>query len=178
MKAIRKLEGAAQASWMAILATLLPLWLFSFAILTEGFPDPPISLELAVVAFILAIAIGGVLIWAGWLTLDLILYSLFPFVFLFIFDEISTSYKTPFILVCALILSLGMASAQRSASEKLRWRIWLAVNILIWVLASHALQRYWHMVDDLVFGDCFPYTKGCLPLAGHETSWWILFFSP
>jgi hypothetical protein len=163
---------------MATLASLLPLWLLSLAIMVEGFPDPPISLEVAVVAFVLAIAIGIVLAWVGWLTLDLILYSLFPFVLLFIFDEISTSYKTPFILVCALILSIGIVSAQRSSSDKLRWRIWLVVNIVIWVLASHALQRYWHMVDDLVFGDCFPYTKGCPPLAGNETPWWVLFFSP
>jgi glucan phosphoethanolaminetransferase (alkaline phosphatase superfamily) len=122
--------------------------------------------------------IGIVLVWVGWLTLDLILYSLFPFVFLFAFDEISTSYKTPFIVVCTLILSIAMVSAQRSNSEKLRWRIWLVVNILIWILASHALEQYWDMIDELVFGDCFPYTQGCLPLAGNETPWWVLFFRP
>jgi hypothetical protein len=178
MEAIMKIRWAAQDSWMAILATLLPLWLLSFTIMVEGFPNPPISLAMAIVAFVLAIAISIVLLRVCWLTLDLILYSLFPFVFLFVFDEISTSYKTPFILVCALILSIAMVGAQRSSSENLRWRIWLVINILIWVLASHALERYWDMVDNLVFfGDCFPYTKGCLPLAGNETPWWVLFFS-
>jgi hypothetical protein len=178
MKAIRKIEWTAPDSWMVILVTLLPLWLFSFAIMVEGFPDPPISPEVAVLAFVCAIAIVAVLVWARWLSLDLILYSLFPLMLWVIFDEISTSYKTPFILVCALILSVGMIVAQRSPSEKLRWRIWLVVNILMWVFISYASQRYWHMIDDLVFADCFPYTQGCLPLAGDEIPWWVLFFTP
>ena len=178
MYAMRKIERTVQDSWIAILITLLPLWLFSVAILTEGFPEPPISLTLALVAFVLAIAIGIVLVSVRWLKLDLILYSLFPLVLLYIFDEVATSYKTPFILVCALILSLGVVSAQRSNSEKMRWRIWLVVNIVVWVLASHALQAYWHMIDGLVFSDCFPYMRGCLPLAGTEVPWWVLFFSP
>lgn len=178
MKAIRKIEWTAQDSWMAILVTLLPLWLFSFAIMVEGFPDPPISLEVAVLAFVCAIAIGAILVRAGWLSLDLILYSLFPLMLWVIFDEISTSYKTPFILSCALLISVGMIVAQRSRSEKSRWRIWLVVNILMWVLVSHAFQQYWHMIDDLVFADCFPYTQGCLPLAGDEIPWWALFFAP
>jgi hypothetical protein len=71
-----------------------------------------------------------------------------------------------------------MIVAQRSRSEKFRWRIWLVVNILMWVLVSHAFQQYWFMIDDLVFADCFPYMKGCLPLAGDEIPWWVLFFTP
>jgi hypothetical protein len=178
MNAMRKIEWTVQDSWIATLTTLLPLWLLSVAILTEGFPDPPISLALALVAFVLAIGIGIVLVWVGWLKLDLILYSLFPLVLLYIFDEIATNYKTPFILVCALILSVGIVSAQRSSSEEIRWRIWLVINIVVWVLASHALQAYWHMIGNLVFDNCFPYMKGCLPLAGTEVPWWVLFFTP
>lgn len=178
MQTMRQTRQASEDSWAVTLICLLPLWLLSTAILVEGFPRPPISAPLAVTAFALAIAMSIVLLWIRWLSLDLLLYSLFPFVLLYLFDEISTDYKTPFILVCALILSIGMIGAQRSPSEKLRWHIWLIVNIVLWVVASHALQRYWDMVDTLVFGDCFPYTKGCLPLAGNETPWWVLFFRP
>lgn len=178
MKAIRNMEWTVQDSWIAILVTLLPLWLLSVAVLTEGFPNPPIPLVPALIAFVLAIAIGIFLAWVKWLKIDLILYLIFPLVLFYIFDEIATSYKTPFILVCTLILSVGVVSAQRSNSEKIRWRIWLVINIVVWVLASHAIQAYWHMIDNLVFDDCFPYTQGCLPLAGTEVPWWVLFFTP
>jgi hypothetical protein len=40
METIMKIRLAAQDSWMAILATLLPLWLLSFTIMVEGFPHP------------------------------------------------------------------------------------------------------------------------------------------
>jgi len=179
METMKKTRWVSADSWIATLTCLLPLWLLSIAILVEGFPQPPIAPALAVPAFVLAIFILLVLLWRRWLTLDLLLFSLFPFILLYIFDEISTSYKTPFILLCALTLSIGIVSAQRSRSDKLRWRIWLVINIVTWIFASHALQAYWDMVDkDLVFGDCFPYTQACPPLAGKETSWWVLFFRP
>lgn len=178
MRILLQTERAGQNSWFKILINLLPFWLLSIAITREGFPTPPISTEAAGVAFSFAIVIGIVLTWSRWLTLDLILYSLFPFVLLFIFDEISTAYKTPFILSCAIILSAGMVGAQRSNSEVIRWRIWLVVNIIIWMLASHALQAYWNMVAELSFGDCFPYSLGCPVVAGSESPWWILFLTP
>ena len=178
MKAMRKMEWTVQDSWIVILVTLLPLWFFSVAILAEGFPNPPIPLVPALIAFVLAIAIGILLVWNRWLKLDLILYSIFPLILLYVFDEIATGYKTPFILICVLILSCGVIVAQRSNSEKVRWRIWLIVNIIVWFLASHALQAYWQMIDGLAFGDCFPFTQGCVPLAGTAVPWWVLFFTP
>jgi hypothetical protein len=124
MKAPGENKWAVQDSWIPILVTLLPLWLFSIAILTEGFPNPPVLFAMALVAFVLALTIGTALVWTGWLKLDLILYSLFPLVLIYVFDEISTGYKTPFILACAVFLSVAMVGAQRSNSEKARWRIW------------------------------------------------------
>jgi hypothetical protein len=158
-------------SWIATLASLLPLWLLSFAIMVEGFPQPPISAELAVTAFVLAIAVSIVLLWKEWLVIDILLYSLFPFMLLFIFDEIPTTYKSPFILLCALILSTRVIGAKRSSSVTVRWLILLFVAVATGVLASHAIQSYWHMVSDLDFGGCFPYTQGCPPLVGKEIPW-------
>ena len=180
MGAIMKIQWADEDSWMATLASLLPLWLLSFVIMGEGFPQAPISRGLAVTAFYLAIAVSIFLLWKGWLTFDLILYSLFPFILLFIFDEIHTSYKTPFILLCALILTIGIVGYQRSLykdSVTLAWLILLLVAIATWVLASHANLNYWHMVSDLGYVECFPGAQGCAPLAGNETPWWVLFFS-
>lgn len=176
METIKNARWAASDSWIAAIASLLPLWLLSIAILVEGFPRPPISLELAVSAFALAIAVSIVLLWRKWLTPELILYSLFPVILLVIFDEIATNYKTPFILVCGLILTTGIIGAKRSNSATVRWLILLCIAAATGVLASHAVQNYWHMVDDLVFGECFPYTRDCPPLSGNETAWWVLFF--
>jgi hypothetical protein len=169
---------APEDSWLAILASLLPLFMLSMAVMVEGFPDPPISPALAVTAFVLAIVTGIDQLRRGWLEIDLLLYSLIPFTLLVMFDEISTSYKTPFILVCALILSAGIIGAQRSKSVTLRCLTLLFFVVLTWALATRAVQNYWHMVDNLVFGECFPYAQGCPPLSGDETKWWVLFLSP
>jgi hypothetical protein len=176
METIKKIRWATEDSWVAILASLLPLWLLSFTIMAEGFPRPPISRELAIAAFFLAIAAGILLLWKSWLTFDLLLVSLVPFILLFIFDEISTSYKTPFILLCALLLSTGMVGAQRSSSPVLRWSILLIVTVVTLVLAAHAIQNYWQMAGDLGYVKCFPDYQGCAPLTGNETPWWVLFF--
>lgn len=178
METIKKIRWAPEHSWIPTLASLLPFWLLSLAVMVEGFPKPPISLQLGVTAFVLAIAIAIALLWKGWLEIDILLYSLFPFILMFEFDDISTAYKNPFILLCALILSAGMIGAKRSRSITVRWLILLFLAVTTWTLASHANQGYWHMVDNLVFGDCFPYTRGCPPLSGNETPWWVLFFRP
>jgi len=107
-----------------------------------------------------------------------LLVSLVPFVFIFNFDENSTRYKTPFILLCALILSIGMVVAQRNGSLTVRWLLLLFVTIAVLVFSSNAAQNYWHMAGELghfEFG-CFPDAFGCPPLTGNETPWWILFF--
>ena len=179
MEAIKKLRWVTADSWLAILASLLPLWLWSFAITLEGFPRPPTSLEMAAItSFWFAIPVSIVLLWKQWLPPDVLLVSLIPFVFVFKFDEISTRYKTPFILLCALILSIGIIGAQRSRSVTVRWSILLFAAVAVLVFSSNAAQNYWHMAEGLGHFDfgCFPDAYGCPPLTGNETPWWVLFF--
>ncbi len=177
MKTMQKIEWEELGFWKATLASLLPLWLLSLAIMAEGFPHPPISGEWAVTAIYLAIAISIVLLWIGWLEFDIILYSLFPFILLFMFDEIATTYKSPFILLCAIILSIGIIGAKRSNSVTVRWLILLLLAVTVWVLASHAAQSYWQMFDGLGFAfRCFPGTQDC-PLPANLNPWWVLFFN-
>lgn len=180
MEAITKSQWFSEDSWLATLVSLLPLWLWSLATTLEGFPRPPISLEIvAITSFWFAIPVSIVLLWKRWLPPDVLLISLLPFVIMFNFDEISTRYKTPFILLCALILSIGIVIAQRSGSVTVRWLILLFAAVAVLMLSSNAAQNYWQMADGLgpfEFG-CFPDAYGCPPLTGNETPWWTLFFS-
>lgn len=178
MEIIKKIQWFPEDSWLANFASLLPLWLWSLAITVEGFPKPPIPVEVGLASFWLAIAVSIVLLWKRWLPPDVLLVSLVPFVFIFNFDEISTRYKTPFILLCALILSIGMIGAQRSKSVTIRWLTLLFVAVAVLVFSSNAAQNYWHMAGELGSFDfgCFPDAFGCPPLTGHETPWWVLFF--
>ncbi len=179
MEMIKKLRYVNEDSWLATFASLLPLWLLSLATTLEGFPRPPISLEMVAFASLwLVIPVSIVLLWKRWLPLDVLLVSLVPFVVMFNFDEISTRYKTPFILLCALILSIGMVIAQRSGSLTVRWLTLLFVVVAVLVFSSSAAQNYWHMAGELGHGDfgCFPDAFGCPPIPGDAKPWWILFF--
>ena len=179
MQTIRKIGWADLGSWPAAAASLLPLWLISLAVTTEGFPKPFISPALAVTLLVLAFVASGALLWKGWLTFELLLYSLFPFLLFVRFDEISTSYKTPFILLCALLLSAGILGYQRSLlrSVGLAWLVLLLAFAGTWALTAHAAGNYWQMIGHLSFpADCMPYAHDCPLLAGNETPWWVLFF--
>ncbi len=178
VESIKKIRLFPEDSWLATFASLLPLWLLSLAVTVEGFPKPPIPVEVGGASFWLAIPVSIVLLWKRWLPPDVLLVSLIPFVIMFNFDEISTRYKTPFILLCALILSIGMVAAQRSGSLSIRRLILIFVAIAVLVLSSNAARNYWQMASELgpfEFG-CFPDAYGCPPLTGNETPWWILFF--
>jgi hypothetical protein len=177
MQAIKSIRWITEDSWVATFANLLPLWLLSAAILSEGFPHPPIPRSLAVAALVLALAVGIVLLRKIWLTVDLLFVTLFPLILMFVFTEISTSYKTPFILLCTVLLSAGMIGAQRSNTITLRWVILLLIAVAAYGLAAHAAQNYWHMAGEYC-GACFPDGQGYPPLTGRETPWWVLFFRP
>jgi hypothetical protein len=180
MEMIRKIGWADLGSWPATLGSFLPLWLVTLAVMAEGFPRPPLSPGLALIALILALAVSIVLLWKVWLTPELLLYSLFPFILLFIFDEISTRYKTPFILLCALLLTIGIIGYQRSLhkdSIKVAWLMLLLVFVGTWMLASHAADNYWQLAGEFC-GACFPDGLGDPAFTGTETPWWNLFFSP
>ena len=173
---MKNIRWAAPRSWSATLASVLPLWLLSFAIMAEGFPRPPISVTLAIAFFMLAIAVSIVLFWKRWMTIELILCSLVPLVLLITFDEISTTYKSPFIILCTLLLTAGMVAYQRSHSARWRWLILVSIAVVTCGMASHAASRFWQMAGDLGYRECFPDAQGCAPLAGQETPWWTLFF--
>ena len=107
-----------------------------------------------------------------------VLVSFFPLLLLPVFDEISTAYKTPFILLCALVLTAGILLYQRSRALRWRWLILLAAAGLTWLLAWHATLNYWQMVADLGYERCLPDASGCAPLAGRGRPWWALFLAP
>ena len=177
MENVKENQWADRRSWSMAFASLLPLWLLSLAIMVEGFPRPPISIEFAIASFVTAGAVSIVLLWKKWMTIELLLYSLIPFVLLITFDEISTTYKSPFIFLCALILTAGIVGYQRYHSAWWRWLILLSATVVTLMMASHAADSYWQMAGDLGYGECFPDAHGCAPLTGQETPWWFLFFS-
>ena len=179
MENVREIRWENLRSWRMTLANLFPLWLISFAVMAEGFPSPPISIELAKILFVLAIVAGIVLRWKRWMTLEFLMYSvLIPFSFLYVFDEISTTYKTPFIILSALILTAGLVSYQRSRIPRLgRILILLLTAVVAYAMAWNAALNFWQMAGDLGYVRCFPDAHGCAPLTGQETPWWVLFFT-
>ena len=153
-KTIAYIRWADPPLWLITFASLLPLWLLSFAFTARSY-------ELAVILLVLTGAVCIILLWLGWFTPELILYSLFLFTTLFIFEELPVLYKTTFRLSCTLILTIGIVGYRISLHRdaiSLAWLILLVVFIGTWFLASHAGQNYWQMVN--------------------ETRWWVLFFSP
>ena len=110
--------------------------------------------------------------------IEFVLYSIIPFLLMVTFDEISTSYKTPFIFTCALILTAGAVPSQSARlSRTQKWLILLTVGILTLALARNATEHFWQITDELGYVECFPDNSGCAPLTGTETPWWLLFFS-
>lgn len=94
------------------------------------------------------------------------------------FDEISTTYKTPFIFACTLILTVGAVAYQYAHLPRpLRWLILLFAAFLTLFAAGHVAGNFWQMASDLGYEMCFPDYTGCAPLTGAETPWWLLFFS-
>jgi hypothetical protein len=179
MKALTLTGSEHPRSSLVTIASLLPLWLWSVAILVEGFPPPPISVEIAVAAFLLALVLSGLLLWKRWLALELFVYSLFPFLLLSPFDEISTRYKTPFIVLCALVLTAGIVMYQGiRLTPWQRGLILLAFVAATYMLAWHATFNFWEMASDLGYRNCFPDGQGCAGLTSQAPAWWALFFGP
>ncbi len=164
-------------SWLMTLTTLLPLLLMSLAVSAEGFPHPLVSQDVAFISFGLAVIIAVLLLAKRWMTIELFLFSFLPYSLLVAFDEISTAYKTPFIFLCALILTAGAIFYRHSRASR-SWRdlILLLTAAAALVMAWHAASNFWQMAADLGYVRCFPDAFGCAPLTGQETPWWVLFF--
>jgi hypothetical protein len=178
MERVNKIRWAEPPPWIMTLGSLLPLWLLSLVIMAEGFPRPPISTEVTIASLVAAIVASILLLWQRWMTAELLLYSLVPFRLLFVFDEISTRYKTPFIVLCALVLTAGAVVYQSiRLPRQVRWLILLAAVAVMLFAAAHAAASFWNMASDLGYEQCFPDAQGCAPLTGQEAPWWVLFFS-
>ena len=168
MDTIRKIGWADLGSWTAALASLLPLWLLS-AVMAG---------EIAVAAIPLAAVVCVALLRKGWMTLELVLYSLFPLTLIFLLDEMSMIYKAPLILLCALLLTMGIFGYQRSLFHDrigLAWLILLAACIATWYFCRYATQNYWQVAGDWDLFKCLPGTPGC-SLSGDLPPWWTVFF--
>lgn len=179
MKTLRPGQILVAGTWQLTLAWLTPLWLFLLAVMVEGFPRPPLSLAAAGAAFAIGVALSLGLLIMRRLPLEVLFYSLTPFLFLYDFDEISTTYKSPYLLACGLLLSLGLGAYQAGRFNRLvRGLILLGSAALVWLLAQHAALNFWQMADALGYLRCMPDAQGCPPLTGQETPWWRLFFGP
>lgn len=177
MEAIKQTRWISSRPWYSHPFTFVPLWLWSFAIMFEGFPRLPLSIEVAIASCVLAVVLSGMRLWQKRLTIAFTIYSLFPLVLLPIFDEISTIYKTPFIMLCAVILTLGgMIAQQRRVNQLGRGAILLVAAVVTLALAWHAAFNFWAMVSSLGYSSCVPDAQGCPPLTGQVPPWWALFF--
>ena len=139
MKTIPKLEWEELGSWKATLASLLPLWLFFFAIANISVSS------LDIIALYLVLPVSIVFLLKGWMTFDLLLYSFFPLFIQFFFDDIDSNCKLLLKLLCTLILTLGIVGYQRSLNKDsltLAWLSLLLAAIAAWVFVSHAVQNF------------------------------------
>ena len=173
MENTRGIYSAQVSSWGITLVGLLPLWLLSVAIMAEGFPRPPISVYVGFTLLGSAITLSLVLLWQRRMEPALVLYSFIPFILLFIFDEIVTSYKTPFIVLCAIIFSIGALAYQRNRSSQLRWLFLLAGAGLALLAASHAAHSYFSLNVEAC--SLAPYPD-CFPSSVPDHPWWAVFF--
>lgn len=166
------------SAWVALLAGVLPLWLLGLAVSLEGFPAPPVPPVVGLTAFFLALILGGVALWRGWLRPEIAVVSLFPLLLVPLFDEITTTYKTPFIFACATLLSAAIGGLQAARLPRV-WQgaLLLAAAVLTLALAGHAVANFWDLTARLGYHECFPDAFGCAPLPADAPPWWALFLS-
>ncbi len=107
MEFVNEIRLADRSSWSNTILSLLPLWLFSLAIMVEGFPRSPIPLSLAIISFLSVISIIVILWWNKNISLEFILYCGIPLWLLATFDEIAVPYKNQYIITCTIILTIG-----------------------------------------------------------------------
>jgi hypothetical protein len=176
VQTIRKMRWVDVGSWQATLASLLPLWFLCLA-MVMAFSQIDIPVGLVYIAFWLFPILSLVFIGIGWMTFEVLLYSLFPILLQFSLDETSMAYRITLIVACTVFLSIGIVGYHISLNRDkigLAWLILLLVFIATWFFASRTNQNYWQMADALGYYACD--NNGCAPLIPKSTSWWILFF--
>jgi hypothetical protein len=164
--------------WLKTMAVLAPLWMIALATTAEGFPNPPISGNQGLVLFYAAIAVAILATFIFRTLIELPFITLIPLSYVFLFDEITTSYKTPFILFCTLILSLGIIAYHYLAetrSLKVALLVLLAVVVLTYIAAGYAMANFWAYTDSLGIEMCFLDYSGCPPLPADHPAWWRFF---
>lgn len=156
-----------------MLLTQLPLWLFTATVSVEGFPPPGLPLWAGITAFALGVLIILYLAWKR--ELDASMFAMMvPFGLMVFLDEVTTSYKTPFLLVSTAVTALSIFAYQKLENHRGRGLVLLAgVIVSIW-LASHAKSVYWDLFSER-YTRCYP---DCLPVSGLDLSWWKLYFNP
>ena len=164
--------------WLKTLAVLAPLWMFALAAAAEGFPDPPIPGNLARVLFYAGLAVAILVTFLFHTLIELPFIILIPALYIFEFDEITTTYKTPFILFCTLILSLGIIAFHylvEKRSLKVALPILLGVAILALLAGMLASKNFWGYTDSLGIERCFLDYTGCPALPADHPAWWRFF---
>lgn len=167
METVREFQLGKQDSWLAALTSLLPMWLVAFAVSFEGGLRLPI--QLAYAALGLAFLLTFWLLWAGWISLDFLILYLTPFFWLYMLDEISIGYKTPFIYMAALVLAIGGLVAHRSNGPWPPALPLLVATVAAYFLLLNAVGNFWSLPNDN-YAACFPY---CVY---PDHPWWTVFF--
>jgi hypothetical protein len=164
--------------WIQTAVMLASLWMMALAATAEGFPRPPISANLALFFFGAAILAAIWVFLKRWVGPEFLIVLFMPVVFTVIFDEITTTYKTPFILFCTLILSAGVIAYQVFAEDhylKVALPLLLAAAILALLAARQVNGNFWAYTSSLHTGECFLDSIGCPPLPAGSPAWWSFF---
>ena len=171
----KALPVSAQLPWAKTAAFLAALWMIALAATAEGFPSPLIPGNLAIFLFFagLVVAIVASIRYLAFIELPII--TLIPLLYVFEFDEITTVEKTPFILFCTLILSLGLIAYHylaQTRSLKVALPVLLAAAILAFLAGIVATLNFWEYTDSLGIGMCFLDYTSCPPLPADHPAWW------
>lgn len=167
--------------WLKGAALLVPVWMMALAVSAEGFPHPPVSAYLGFALFFGAIAAAILMVKEHWAGIEYLLVCFAPLLWLASLDEISTTYKTPFIFFCTQILCLGVIAyhilGERHYPSVATVLVLLTAAALAMLSARHASSNFWAYQDFLDVGMCFLDFPGCPALPSAHPAWWTFFFS-